>query len=98
MIGRSVALAVAIRVGLFVRGLVGVTAIIVVGSGVNVGGSTKLGLGVTSFIYDLPLKLGVMVGTGVSRLIATAVDRFAISADNGSRSSKTSLIRSRFTF
>lgn len=58
----------------------------------------KLEVGVISGEFDRPPKFGVMVGTGVSRLLATAVARTAISSADGSRSNKTSLISERSTF
>ena len=62
------------------------------------GRIVKFEVGVTAGEFDGPPKFGVMVGTGVSRLFATAVARYAISCADGSRSNKTSFISERLTF
>jgi len=55
-----------------------------VGNGVLAGGKGLLKVGVDVSKLAGAMKFGVMVGTGVSRLYAMAVDRSAISSAAGS--------------
>jgi hypothetical protein len=56
----------------------------------------NVGVGVSKLVGAM--KFGVMVGTGVSRLYAMAVDRNAMFSAAGSLSSKISLMIARFAF